>query len=445
MSKKLPLLSIQEKMKQSNITVPRNESKSPTYNLNVTPILTLIFLGSIIILYVVLRLNIVNIPLDRDEGIFAYIGQVINDNGVPYIDAIDHKPPVVFFIFALALKLAPPTPAGIHLFLHFYNLLTLIVLFFAVNIYSNSRPMALWTAFIYAVLSSCPDLQGYTASTEMFMLLPISLSLLFIILAIQKERFYYYILSGACGALTFWTKQTGAFIILFIFLYFISALIQNIHLKKKTLIIAIKDLLLWGSGFIFITLLFAGYFIIHNAFNEFVYWSFTHNFFYAQNVNLLMMWPRISQSLSDVFKGNFMIIFPGVVGCLIMTIKHDQKGLWALAFLLFSFLAICPGYAYKHYFAQLLPGISVSCGIGIFYLIQLFFGKLKYTYSLLLICSIVMIPVFVHSDYYIKNSPVETSRNFFGDNPFPESVDLGKYLKERTTEKDTIFIVGSEA
>lgn len=432
-------------MKQSKTRAPQNKQKSPSVKPYDTPKMTLIFLGIIVFLYIVLRLNIINIPLDRDEGIFAYIGQVINDNGVPYKDAIDQKPPVVFFIYALALKLVPPTSAGIHLFLHFYNLLTLVILFFAVKIYSNSRFMALWTAFTYAVISSCPDLQGFTASTEMFMLLPISLSLLFIILAIRKERYSYYILSGVCGALTFWTKQTGAFVILFIVIYFISVSIQNIHQKKKTLLNAIKELLLWGSGFILITLLFAGYFYLHNAFDEFVYWSFTHSFIYGKRVNVFMMFPQIARILQDIFKGNFMIIVPGVIGCLIMIIKKDQKGLWALVFLLFSFLATCPGYAYRHYFAQFVPGVAVACGIGIFYLVQLSPKKIKCAFSLFLICSIIITPLFVHFDYYIKNSPDETSRQYFGANPFPESVDLGKYIKERTGEKDTVFIFGSEA
>lgn len=407
--------------------------------------LNILLFISILLIYVVLRLNLINIPLDRDEGIFAYVGQVINANGIPYKDAIDHKPPVVFFIYAFALKFMPPTPAGIHLFLHLYNLLTLFVLYFSVKIYSHSDTMALWTAFVYAVISTSPDFQGFTASAEMFMLLPISLSILFVFLATQKERFFYYFLSGFFGGLAFWTKQTGAFIILFIVLYAVCATVQKIHQKKKSTTNSVKDILWWGTGFVFITLMIAGYFFRHNSFNEFLYWSFEHSLIYSRQTNLLMMWPLISQSLTGFFKGNFMIIIPGIAGCLMMIKNKEQKGLWTLCFLLFSFFATCPGHAYPHYFAQLLPGLAITGGIGTIYLIQALSEKMKYPLSFILAFSIIFNPLFVHSDYYIKHSPEENSRFFFGFNPFPESLDLGKYIKEKTEKNDKIFIFGSEA
>ncbi|MDA3898305.1 MAG: glycosyltransferase family 39 protein [Desulfobacteraceae bacterium] len=407
--------------------------------------LTLVFLSAIIFIYILLRVNLINIPLDRDEGVFGYIGQVINDNGIPYVDAIDHKPPIVFYIYAFALKFFPPSAKGVHLFLHLYNFLTLIVLFFVVDIYSKSRLMALWTVSAYAVISSSPIVQGFTASTEMFMLLPISLSLLFIVLAIQKERLYYFILSGVCGALSFWIKQTGAFIILFVVLYFINVLTWRVLRKEKSLLDFMRDILLWGSGFIFISVLIAGYFYFNNAFNEFVYWSFTHSFFYSQKSSIFLMWPIISQTLKDLFTGNFMIILPGIAGCLIMVKQKDKRGIWALSFLLFSFLAICPGYAYWHYFAQLLPALSVTSGIGTVYLLQFIPKKSRSAFLTLIICSIIFVPFLVHYNYYVRNSPEENIRDLFKGNPFQESIELGKYIKEQTTDKDTIFIFGSEA
>lgn len=431
-------------MNQSDRHLRENNLEFPIMNSHESFKLSLIFLG-IIILYIIIRLNIINIPLDRDEGIFGYIGQVINANGVPYKDAIDQKPPVVFFINALALRLFPPNASGIHLFLHFYNLLTLFVLFFTVKNYSNSISMAMWTAFVYAILSSSRNVQGFTASSEMFMLLPMSLSLLFIVLAIRKESVFYCFSSGVCGALTFWTKQTGAFVILFILLYFISNIIQKIHTNKKTVSYSIREVLAWGSGFIFISLMIAGYFYFHHAFHDFVYWSFTHTFFYSQKINFLLIWPRISESLFDLFTENFMIIFPGIIGCMVMVTKSEKKGSWALSFLLFSFVATCPGYAYGHYFAQILPGLAVTTGIGTVYLVELSSDKLKYKIFLTLFCLTVLIPLIVNSDYYIKNSPEENSRAFFGYEPFPESVDLANYIKERTTEKDKVLIFGSEA
>ncbi|MFH1361666.1 MAG: hypothetical protein ABIH69_03330, partial [bacterium] len=46
----------------------------------------------IVVVYILLRINIVGIPLDRDEGLFAYAGQVILRGGLPYLDVLEMKP-----------------------------------------------------------------------------------------------------------------------------------------------------------------------------------------------------------------------------------------------------------------------------------------------------------------------------------------------------------------
>ena len=79
----------------------------------------------IIFVYILLRINPIGIPLDRDEGVFGLIGRSILEGGVPYQEAIDHKPPMIFLIYAFALTIFPPTALGIHLFLHLYNFITL--------------------------------------------------------------------------------------------------------------------------------------------------------------------------------------------------------------------------------------------------------------------------------------------------------------------------------
>ncbi len=149
----------------------------------------------IAIIYAVIRLNIINIPLDRDEGGFGYIGQVILDGGMPYKHAFDHKPPLVFYINALALLFVPPSAAGIHIFLHIYNFLTLAFLYFLVRIYFKSSSVGFWTALVYALFSASPSLQGFTATTEMFMLLPIVLSLLFAVLAVRKQNVLIFLIT----------------------------------------------------------------------------------------------------------------------------------------------------------------------------------------------------------------------------------------------------------
>jgi len=104
----------------------------------------------IILIYIGIRQDIIDTPLNRDEGIFSYMEQLILNPGLPYRDVFEHKPPVAYYINALALLFVPPTPSGIHIFLHFYNFLTLISLYLLTKVYFNSTSAGLWTAFRYA-------------------------------------------------------------------------------------------------------------------------------------------------------------------------------------------------------------------------------------------------------------------------------------------------------
>jgi hypothetical protein len=64
------------------------------------------------------------LPLGRDQGIFAWMGDVILRGGLPYADAWDIKGPGAGFLYALAIKLFGHSEAAIHVF----DLVMLLVL-----------------------------------------------------------------------------------------------------------------------------------------------------------------------------------------------------------------------------------------------------------------------------------------------------------------------------
>ena len=404
----------------------------------------LLWIG-ICLVYILIRLNTVSIPLDRDEGIFGYAGQVILNHGLPYRDVFDHKPPIVFYLNALALLFVPPTATGIHIFLHAYNFLTLIILFLLAKTYTESSTAGLWVAFIYAVFSSSPAIQGFTASTEMFLLLPLSMSLLFAVLAVQKRSILYSLSSGICGALAFFTKQTAAFILVFICLYVLVSLISRIlskNLSKKT---SVAILLGWGSGFLLVLLLIVGFYYYQGAFDEFLYWNLTHSLLYSKRSSLSWILSRVYSIGLQIVKGNFFIIFIGFVVSLFACFRRNLTGCFMLGFLLCSFLATVPGTVYDHYFAQLAPAVSMAGGWAVALCLSMIPDlRLRKCAALLTAAAIIAVPVWAHSGYYYKQSPIEFSRSFFRENPFPESEDLAEFLAERTSKEDTVFIIGSE-
>jgi hypothetical protein len=54
----------------------------------------------VIVIYIVLHINLIGIPLNRDEGGFAYLGQSISHGAKLYVDGCDLKPPGIFFVYS---------------------------------------------------------------------------------------------------------------------------------------------------------------------------------------------------------------------------------------------------------------------------------------------------------------------------------------------------------
>src|SRR5438128_10057196 len=69
---------------------------------------------SVLLIVVAVRAPLLPIPLERDEGEYAYIAWRLGYNELPYRDWIDQKPPAVFYIYRFALSLPFEPVRAIH-------------------------------------------------------------------------------------------------------------------------------------------------------------------------------------------------------------------------------------------------------------------------------------------------------------------------------------------
>jgi hypothetical protein len=74
------------------------------------------------------------VPIGRDSGVFMYSGRVILNGGTPYLDAWDHKGPLIYFFNAIGLALAGGNPRGVIIF---EGLLLSLSVLFAVRIWAK--------------------------------------------------------------------------------------------------------------------------------------------------------------------------------------------------------------------------------------------------------------------------------------------------------------------
>ena len=74
--------------------------------------------------FVVPRLPFISVPLERDEGEYAYIAQRMLEGDVPYRDAFNQKPPAVFVAYLGAFLLLGRSIEAIHAFAHLWTAVT---------------------------------------------------------------------------------------------------------------------------------------------------------------------------------------------------------------------------------------------------------------------------------------------------------------------------------
>src|SRR5437870_9369376 len=110
-------------------------------------LLVLVILGAAAI-----RLRLLDAPLDRDEGEYAYFGQLLLQGIPPYAQAYNFKMPGIYAVYALMLAAFGQTPAGIHLGLLVVNVVTIALLFLVVRRRFDTR-VAVVAAVTFAGLS----------------------------------------------------------------------------------------------------------------------------------------------------------------------------------------------------------------------------------------------------------------------------------------------------
>src|SRR4029077_60420 len=88
-----------------------------------------IILAVVIAVVVFIRIHLLAIPLERDEGEYAYAGQLMLEGIPPYRLAYNMKFPGVYAAYALIMWIFGQTSTGIHLGLLIVNIANIVIVF----------------------------------------------------------------------------------------------------------------------------------------------------------------------------------------------------------------------------------------------------------------------------------------------------------------------------
>lgn len=406
-----------------------------------------IAIGLVIVFVVAIRLRLLQIPLERDEGEFAYMGQLMLQGIPPYLVAYNMKLPGIYAAYALFMAIFGQTIAGVHLGLLVVNVIAIILLFFlTLKLFDDVA--AVIAAASYALLSVSPSVLGTSAHATQFIVPFVLGGTLLLLKALDSGSYWLLSASGLLYGLAFIIKQHAIFFISFAVIYFIWRIIWTRPLDWKRLACG-TALFLAASAIPFIIACVLFYF--SGIFSTFWFWTFTYARQYAMEVPFSDAVQQFKMSAPLAVKpwGGLWTIAAIGFTSIFWDEKARSNRFFLIMFALSSFLTVCPGFFFReHYFVTLLPAVALLAGIATTAVMKFLSDrKLSFTIQLLPVLVTVaalIFPITILSDFFFRATPVHACRMMYGANPFPESLEIAAYIKNHSTKEDKIAVIGSE-
>jgi 4-amino-4-deoxy-L-arabinose transferase-like glycosyltransferase len=404
-----------------------------------------IFLAVIVLALVIgIRIRLLGIPLERDEGEYAYAGQLMLQGIPPYKLAYNMKFPGTYGAYALIMAIFGQTIVGIHLGLLVVNAATIFLIFLLGRRLINSIA-GIVAAMSYAVLSVSQSVLGFAAHASHFVMLPVVGGTLLLLNDSDARNFERLFVSGLLFGTGLLMKQPAVFFILFGALYLLSKdlrrkrgwkriVLRNLTFDLAAIVpLAIACLFLWRAG----------------VCDKFWFWTINYARQYGCRIPLGAAPKMFAEAFPAVIDSGWLLWMLAGIGLVagLWNVRTRTGTVFLFGLFVFSFLALSAGFYFRdHYFIFILPAVSLFAGVAISTLCNLAArrGSLVRFAPLLLFCMAFSQPILAERKFYFEVSPVEASRISYPGNPFPESVLVAEYLREHTEASDTIAVVGSE-
>ena len=168
----------------------------------------LLSLGAALLFAAILRAPIADIPLERDEGEYAYIGERWLRGEVPYRDAFDQKPPGVFLVYGAVIRTLGRSVSAIHWGAQIWSFGTVVAVW-ALARSAGGNAVGAAAGLLFSLLSTNPGVLGNAANTETFLILPATLSLLAALRARRAGSARWALAAGVLAGMATLFKQVA--------------------------------------------------------------------------------------------------------------------------------------------------------------------------------------------------------------------------------------------
>jgi len=401
----------------------------------------------LVVLFGVIRWRLAQIPLERDEGEYAYAGQLMLQHIPPYKFAYNMKLPGTYAAYAALMAIFGETPQGIHIGVLLINAFTVTLIYLLASRLSGSTG-GIVAAATYGLLSTHQTTLGFAGHATHFVTIFAIAGLIVLLRSIQRESLLLLFLSGILFGLAFLMKQPGVFFGMFAFIYLVfcylkrpvsdwarAAKFSGIFVAGCAVPFALTCLILWRAG----------------VFSNFWFWTFSYARQYSSLVTLKDGWDLFTFNFLPMFYAAPVLWIVGVIGSSVFVWHAPVRrhAVLIIGLLAFSFLAVSSGLYFRtHYFIMLLPALSLLAAIAV----ASAESALKENHVKPWLRGLPLIVFFLgwgwaivkNATFYFQLTPVQACHVVYKNSPFIEAIPVAQYLQQHTSPSDTLAVLGSE-
>src|SRR5438270_6715693 len=88
-----------------------------------------LIVSAVLALSLFVRFRLRDMPLERDEGEYAYAGQLMLQGVPPYKEAYNMKLPGTYAAYAVGMAIFGQTPSGVHVTVALVNAASIVLMF----------------------------------------------------------------------------------------------------------------------------------------------------------------------------------------------------------------------------------------------------------------------------------------------------------------------------
>lgn len=388
--------------------------------------------AAIVILALVSQWNWFAMPLERDEGEYAYSGWLLRTGGVPYRDAFLQKPPLIVYTYALAQVLSEDSVWPVRALAFVSVLLAAASTAWAARLSFGPRCASV-AALIAVPMLGLPELLPTAANVEKFMVFPMMLAVALRLRGRRDPRSWIPFAAGAAAAAAVLYKPIclPALGLLFL-LWGVEALRQESGVRNAA---AIAGAAIGGASAV--AALALAFFVRHGAIGAM--WETTVRFNRAYS-GALAWEPEVLRRMLEAFLTGWWPLVPAAAVLVIQ--RPKGTGLWV------GLLAVSAFVASKdpngHYWLMVVPFLAVVAARGLEGLADVL-GRRIARDPLPVVATAAAALLFLPLAPQVGLTPVELTRKLYGTNPFLEAPAAAKALAAVTEPDDYVFVAGSEA